>query len=85
MLDRGILTVLGSAQEVNWALSASGMERGVKIEARYRLRSKHTVICGCFRCRPSAALQEDIRHFRERELASLHVRGEGLARLTVEQ
>jgi len=81
----GTVTALGGAREVNWAFSVSGMERGFLIEARDRLRSKHTVVCGYFRCRASAALQPDIRLFKRRQLASLHVLGEGLARFTVEQ
>lgn len=85
LLDRGTVTVLGGAQKVNEALSVSGMDRGVWIVARYRLRSKHPFVCGYFRCRASAALQSDIRPFRGRQLASMHVRGEGLARFTVQQ
>jgi hypothetical protein len=81
----GTVTALGGAREVNWAFSVSGMERGFLIEARDRLRSKHTVVCGYFRCRASAALQSHIMPFRGRQPASMHVRGEGLARFTVQQ
>ncbi len=85
LLDRSAVTVLGGAQEVNGLFSIAGTEHGLSIEARYRLRSKHTVVCGCSRCRASAALQSDIRLVKGRQLASLHFLGEGLARFTAEQ